>query len=183
MPECGRRGRGLVIVNSTSRIQGKFFAFASVILWLFLVSCDIRPKIEQPVSYSHAIHLTQAGMDCVECHVGVETQLRATLPSIARCKTCHSKAKSDNPEEAKVVEAVMSNSEIPWQRIYVLPDHVFFSHRRHVKSGKISCTVCHGDVKTLTEPPPRPIVPIAMPTCMGCHDNKSISNDCLTCHV
>jgi hypothetical protein len=27
------------------------------------------------------------------------------------------------------------------------------------------------------------LVPIKMKNCMKCHDNKSISNDCIHCHV
>jgi len=168
-------------LNPTYLCRQAWFVAA---FWSFLIcGCGLDPEIEQPISYSHALHLTEAGMDCVECHIGIETQLKATLPSIKRCKACHSKSKTGSAEEAVVVEAVLSNTEIPWKRIYQVPDHVFFSHRRHVKSGKVSCTTCHGEVEKLTEPPVRPIVPILMSTCMECHDHKSISNDCLTCHV
>lgn len=161
----------------------KYLCFLVTISPFLYSGCDFVPEVRQPVAYSHALHLTEAGMDCVECHIGVETQLKATLPSIKRCKSCHTKSKTGSPDEALVVEAVISGTEIPWNRIYELPDHVFFSHRRHVKSGKVSCTVCHGEMEKLTEPATGPLKPFTMDTCMSCHDNKSISNDCLTCHV
>jgi hypothetical protein len=165
------------------------FSLSPLILFLtlaaFLMSpgCRKSREVHQPIAYNHAIHYSEAGMDCTDCHTGVETQVRATIPSIKKCRSCHSEPKGTSETEALVVEAVNANQEIPWQRIYQVPEHVFFSHRRHVKSGKISCMVCHGEVDQLTAPPTRPLVPIAMERCMHCHDNKSISNDCITCHV
>ncbi|NQU34883.1 MAG: cytochrome c3 family protein [Bacteroidetes bacterium] len=150
---------------------------------LVILGCNDNQIVEQPVAYNHTVHLTEAGMDCIDCHLGAETKIHATLPSIKQCKSCHSKSKTESSAEKMVVDAVLSGAEIPWNRIYNLPDHVFFSHRRHVKAGQVACSVCHGEVEKLTKPPSKMIVPISMDTCMNCHDNKSISNDCLTCHV
>ncbi len=155
----------------------------TVFFALLLVQCGNRVRVTQPIAYNHKIHLTEAGLDCRDCHKGVETGIRATIPSLKVCASCHSKIKGKSEAEAQVVEAVKSGIEIPWQRIYKVPDHVFFSHRRHVTAGKIACQTCHGEVEKLTKPAPYQLIPIAMKTCMGCHDNKSITNDCIHCHV
>jgi hypothetical protein len=75
------------------------------------------------------------------------------------------------------------NRAIPWQRIYQVPDHVYFSHRRHVTLGKLECEKCHGNVRQLTAPPERPLIDQSMNWCMDCHEENSVSNDCLGCHV
>ncbi len=167
----------------------KHFTFLSKNLFTFfflslLVSgCSNQEKIEQPVAYNHEIHVSEAGLDCIDCHTGVEKKMHASLPSIKLCKSCHTQMQGESSAEALVVEAVNNNVEIHWKPIYKLEDHVFFSHRRHVKSGKIACATCHGEVEKLLKPPTHQLVPISMENCMKCHDNKSISNDCLTCHV
>jgi len=153
-------------------------------LFCFLAfGCSNREEIKQPVAYNHEIHVSEAGLDCTDCHTGVEKKMHATLPSIKMCKSCHSEMQGESAAEALVVQAVNDNVEIPWKPIYKLADHVFFSHRRHVKSGKISCAKCHGEVEKLIKPPSQQLIPISMKNCMNCHDNKSISNDCLNCHV
>ncbi len=154
-----------------------------VLLCLMVNGCGKQKTIEQPIAYNHEIHVSEAGLDCIDCHTGVEKKMYASLPSIKQCKSCHSQMQGESISESLVVEAVKNNVEIPWKPIYELEDYVFFSHRRHVKSGKISCAVCHGEVEKLSKPPTHQLVPISMDNCMKCHDNKSISNDCLTCHV
>ncbi len=173
----GAQIRGWITLRSTVLLT--LISFCA----LLLLQCGSPKDIIQPIAYNHKVHLTEAGLDCRDCHKGVETSIRATIPSIKVCSSCHSKIKGKSRAEAQVVEAVKSGTEIPWQRIYRVPDHVFFSHRRHVTAGKIACKTCHGDVEKLTKPASHQLVPIAMKTCMKCHDNKSISNDCIHCHV
>lgn len=151
-------------------------------VWSF-TGCSKQERIEQPIQYNHSIHVDEAGLYCSDCHVGVETKIQATLPTIKRCSTCHSEMQGESPEEAKVVEAVNNKEEIHWNRIYTLPEHVFFSHRRHVTAGKVACSECHGEVEKLTKPADHQLVPIQMKRCMKCHDRKSVSNDCINCHV
>ncbi|MEE8335193.1 MAG: cytochrome c3 family protein [Candidatus Neomarinimicrobiota bacterium] len=152
-------------------------------LFLLMVGCGQKKEIHQPIAYNHALHIEEVGLDCTDCHTGVETEIKAYLPSIELCQDCHSEMQGESAQEALVVKAVEENMEIGWLPIYSLEDHVFFSHRRHVKSAQIPCSTCHGTVENMEIPPVRQIVPISMEKCMQCHDNKSVSNDCLTCHV
>jgi hypothetical protein len=71
---------------------------------------------------------------------------------------------------------------VPWRRIYDLPDHVYFSHRRHVTVARIECAECHGDVPNLTRPASYPLVDHTMDWCTGCHVARGASTDCIHCH-
>ncbi len=102
-------------------------------------------------------------MACASCHPGAETKERAGFPPQAQCKTCHKDFAS----------------KIPSQRVYRLPDFVFFSHSVHVKA-KAECKTCHGDVwqqETLSV-----FRPIHMKGCVDCHKEKQATQVCLACH-
>ena len=77
---------------------------------------------------------------------------------------------------------IAQESEIPWERVYRVPDHVYFSHRRHVTGAGLECEVCHGNVKEFTKPASSPAVPVTMENCMSCHRENNVTNDCLSCH-
>ncbi len=146
------------------------------------IACEAPQMIDQPVAYNHSIHVNDVGMECTECHIGVENRARATLPTIQICEDCHSEMNGETEAEAFVVAAVENSEEIIWNRIYKLPDHVYFSHRRHISLGKIECTQCHGDVQDFETPPLTPQVELTMEFCMDCHEEQNVNNDCLACH-
>jgi hypothetical protein len=81
----------------------------------------------------------------------------------------------------KIVEYVNSGKEVEWQRLYQVPEDVFFSHRRHVVLGNVECKICHGDIGESSKPPSKPIR-ITMKKCMKCHKEKDVNNDCISCH-
>ncbi|MDH3216828.1 MAG: cytochrome C, partial [Candidatus Krumholzibacteria bacterium] len=72
--------------------------------------------------------------------------------------------------------------KIPWAKVYRVPSHVYFSHRRHATLGQIECATCHGNVEEMTEPFARPHAPISMNKCMECHDRNGVDNECTRCH-
>ncbi|MBI3004413.1 MAG: cytochrome c3 family protein [Ignavibacteriales bacterium] len=77
---------------------------------------------------------------------------------------------------------VAKAAEVPWERVYKVPDHVYFSHRRHVVAGRLECEVCHGNVQQFTMPVSLPEIPVTMENCMSCHRKHNVTNDCLSCH-
>lgn len=147
---------------------------------LFLQACS-RP-VSQPVAYNHKVHVAGEEMECKECHARVEIGFQATLPELSACEDCHLEAQGEGPEEAKVVQAVNDAEPIGWERVYAVPDHVFFSHRRHVKVGEIDCVECHGEVRDRTHPFTVATPPISMSRCINCHRAKNASTDCAACH-
>lgn len=150
-------------------------------LALLLVAGCSRP-VDQPIAYNHKVHVADEEMKCQECHVRVEDAAQATLPALGACEDCHLEAQGESPEEAKVVQAVNDASPIGWKRVYWVRDHVFFSHRRHVKVAEIPCADCHGEVRERTHPFTTATPPVSMARCIACHRAKRASTDCAACH-
>ena len=55
-------------------------------------------------------------------------------------------------EEEKLAQYAERKAEIRWVRLYRVPDHSFFSHRRHVVLGKLECKTCHGAIEASDVP-------------------------------
>jgi hypothetical protein len=138
----------------------------------------------QPLRFSHKAHVKE--IRCLACHPYYEKQASAGLPRLANCLVCHvgtqSKKPEDLTEEKKLAQRAEKKEEIHWVRLYRLPDHVFFSHRRHVVLGKLECETCHGDIAARDMPPERPAQSIEMRWCVSCHRMKHASTDCNACH-
>ena len=139
-------------------------------------------SITQPIAFNHRLHVEELGAECSDCHLYALTGVRATIPNIQVCGHCHSEALTESAEEARLIEYVEAGDPIPWRRVYWVPDHVYFSHRRHSAAGDIECERCHGAVGERVEPLTHQLVPLTMDGCMDCHDETGTSNDCLLCH-
>ena len=138
--------------------------------------------LDQPIAFNHRLHLETVGLECSDCHHYALTGVRATIPNIETCGGCHQEAATDSPEEARLVESIQAEEPIRWKKVYRVPDHVYFSHRRHAALGEISCATCHGEVAARERPLTSPLVKVTMDGCMGCHDQRGVSNDCILCH-
>ena len=57
---------------------------------------------EQPVHYSHRLHMEKNQMECLYCHSGVTNSNFATIPSVDTCMGCHKSVKTDSPEIQKL---------------------------------------------------------------------------------
>lgn len=155
-------------------------AAMAVVAWLLAIKAA-APAIVQPIAFNHQKHLT-AGVACDTCHQYAERYAVAGFPATEVCLACHAAPLTDSPEEEKVRAYGERGEEIPWAQVHALPDHSFFSHRRHVTLGKLDCAVCHGDMAQQTMPVTRPVVALTMDWCMGCHERRKVTNDCNTCH-
>ncbi len=155
----------------------------AMLLIAVAVAWAMRPwPVDQPLAFNHKLHVEEMGAECTDCHLYALSGARATIPNIEVCGDCHDEAQTDSPAEARLVEHVQTGEPIPWVKVTVVPDHVYFSHRRHAAIAEIECAVCHGEVGQLTEPVARPAVKITMDACMDCHDEAGASNDCIWCH-
>jgi hypothetical protein len=149
---------------------------------LFVFGIGLGSKAEQPIAFNHKKHLEQ-GTECITCHANSKEQTFSGMPTVKTCMECHKDPLTQNPQEKKIRELHKKGQGIPWKRIYEQPDHVFFSHRRHVVLGKIECQGCHGDIGQSKRPPSKPWVKMTMNWCMDCHAKSKVTNDCLACHV
>jgi len=166
------------------RLTPFLFGFlAGVLLLLFIhLTPNSKAKANQPISFNHKKH-TEQGIECISCHPHFKTQTFSGLPDIGVCIECHKDPLTASKEEEKVRIFYQQKKKIQWKRIYEQPDHVFFSHRRHVSIAKIDCKNCHGPIEEYEKPITRPLVNMDMKWCMDCHTKQKASNDCLACHV
>ena len=89
----------------------------------------------QPIQFSHKAHV-EKGLPCDGCHQSVARAASAGIPTTETCMMCHQGAITDSPEEEKVRQYAEKGLQVPWQRVYEVPAHVYFSHRRHVSLGR-----------------------------------------------
>jgi len=153
-----------------------------LILLSILINFSLGSKSRPPILFNHKKH-QKAGIECNTCHPFFKEQRFSGLPNRSTCMECHKDSLTDNPEEEKIREFHKNRKEIHWERVYQQPDHVFFSHRRHVFIAKIDCKNCHGPVEEYEKPITRPWQRMDMKWCMDCHTKQKASNDCLACHV
>jgi len=148
---------------------------------LWLDACNQAPAAVQPIQFSHKAHI-EKGLPCDGCHQFVEKAAFAGMPSTETCMMCHQSAITDNPEEEKVRQYAEKSVQIPWQRVYEVPGHVYFSHRRHVTLGRIECVRCHGNVGESAAPLTVAALPISKDRCKDCHAQHGAASDCNACH-
>ena len=160
--------------------------------WLVRVNADVQ----QPVAFPHKTHV-DLNLPCTGCHQRAEKGAVAGRPPTALCLACHS-GDSKSAEIKKLKSYGDNSKEIPWERVWRLPPHVFFPHRAHVVVAKVKCQTCHGPMETLTKPPAAPLRTLAMNDCIACHESsektvaakttealvssRSLLTDCATCH-
>ncbi len=139
-------------------------------------------SVSQPIQFNHQKHVEDAGLECSVCHELYQTSERSGLPSLATCLTCHDGTTTGSAEEKKLVELAGSPVPPPFRKLFRLPDHVYYSHRRHVVVAGLACETCHGGIAATTAPPPRPLVRVTMDTCVACHTAQRVPTQCTHCH-
>ena len=123
----------------------------------------------QPVPYSHALHVGELGMDCRYCHNTVERAAHAAIPPAATCMNCHTAIFPDRDKLLPIREAfTRSDTPISWIRVNDLPDYVYFNHSAHVSRG-VGCETCHGRVDQMEKV--WQAKPLTMGWCLNCHNN------------
>lgn len=141
-------------------------------IWYFFSPkfTDVGYAPEQPIEYSHRLHVGQYGLDCQYCHTTVKVSAKATIPPTATCMNCHTQIKSDSPKLTALRESWINDTPVEWIRVHMLPDYAQFNHSAHINVG-VGCQSCHGrvdrmDVVTQKEP-------LSMSWCLDCHRNPA----------
>jgi cytochrome c551/c552 len=183
-----------------------------VTLFLGLYSIGVVEEYQpsQPIAFPHAIHAGTNGIDCKYCHNSVTKSKSAGLPTVNICMNCHKQVNGRTPAQqeqiAKIYDAAGWNPEgagkytgktkpIIWNKVHVLPDHVYFNHSQHVVVGGVDCKQCHGDMTKMVETAKVQTtaelnkvegnIPLTKPTmtmgwCIECHGVKEISTGAIT---
>ncbi|HER07833.1 MAG TPA: hypothetical protein ENO20_02885 [Bacteroides sp.] len=131
---------------------------------------------DQPVKFSHAVHVAGNGIDCRYCHTTVEHSKSAGIPGVQVCWNCHAIVRegthSGRHQIQMVVEAREGGRPIEWIRVHNLQDHVFFSHAQHVKVAGIDCASCHGAIEKMDRV--RQVSDLSMGWCINCHRDTEV---------
>ena len=132
----------------------------------------------QPLPFSHKTH-ADANMACQTCHPNPDPGKNMGIARPSACMGCHKTVKATSPAIMQLAALAKKNRDIPWIRVYRIPDFVKFSHRLHLKTGN-TCDECHGPVATRT----RLAVEYDMKQtgCLACHRVKKAPMLCSTCH-
>lgn len=160
----------------------------------------------QPIAFPHDIHAGKNGIDCKYCHNSADKSKSAGIPTVNVCMNCHKQIQGSGDQVAKIQKiydaagfspeggglySPAETSNIVWNKVHVLPDHVYFSHQQHVVVGGVDCKQCHGDMTKQKEV--ARVVPVeelnkiegnvqltkptlTMGWCIECHGEKEIAN-------
>jgi mono/diheme cytochrome c family protein len=188
--------------------------FVTLFLALYRIGVVEGYQPSQPIAFPHAIHAGTNGIDCKYCHSSVTKSKSAGIPSVNVCMNCHKHISGQKPEQKEQIAKLYgyagwemigtdgkftgNSKPIAWNKVHVLPDHVYFNHQQHVVVGGIDCKQCHGDmtkhsenqkvwpveeINALAEKDDK-IVKLTKPTltmgwCIECHGLKEVSSGSL----
>jgi len=151
------------------------------------------PGPAQPILFSHRVHAGDQRIGCTSCHVYAERGPVAGVPSMQRCQGCHKFVRED-PDHPEItaqlkplLQILKAGTAVEWVRVHRVPDHVYFTHERHVLAG-VRCQECHGEVERMEVV--RQVAPLTMGWCLECHHRKQRERpvgrerltECVTCH-
>lgn len=180
-----------------------FVLFSALGFWL--TPTILYAEKAQPFQFNHKLHMEQVSDGCKSCHYLREDGSFSGIPSIAKCKDCHTEdPQGETPEEKVFVTYIKENKPVPWQVYSRQPDCVFFSHAAHTANAGFECAQCHGghgettslrpyqynrltgysrdiwgqSILGLGGPPER----MKMDDCAKCHRDNGVRDACFVCH-
>jgi hypothetical protein len=156
-----------------------FFLLAVTILLVFVFWYWCSPKNlevgfepDQPISFSHKLHASDLGIDCLFCHYMAEKSPYAGVASTETCMNCHQQQANKNSQKLAVLMRSWNDGiHIPWKRINKAGDFTYFDHSAHVTAG-VGCKSCHGNVDEMQVV--RQETPLSMGWCLQCHRNPAL---------
>jgi cytochrome c551/c552 len=163
----------------------------SVAGWKALASIGVNQDYapDQPIKFSHQLHVGQNKIDCRYCHSGAEKSKNAGIPSPNLCMNCHKYVKKGpkygTEEIAKIYDAIGwdvntqqytgKTKPIEWVRIHNLPELAYFNHSQHTKVAGVECETCHGPVGEMEVM--KQFSPLTMGWCIQCHRDTQVKMD------
>ncbi len=129
------------------------------------------------IIFSHAEHLLDYGLTCVDCHTEAAASSRSRdniLPKEATCGTCHSEVEDET-------QCGMCHRPDVQRVAFDSPERLIeFPHGYHLETVQLSCEGCHLGM-TETDYASRHNWPI-MDDCLTCHQDADAPLVCETCH-
>ncbi|MDH5628390.1 MAG: cytochrome c family protein, partial [Candidatus Krumholzibacteria bacterium] len=117
----------------SAAILGYFALFAVLILLLGFRWAMHRQPPEQPIAFSHEVHVGKLNLQCLFCHETADKSAFAGVPPMKKCMDCHVAVKTETAGVQKLTEYWNNQEPIPWNRVHSIRirKHVYFSHKRH----------------------------------------------------
>jgi hypothetical protein len=134
---------------------------------------------DQPIHFSHRVHVTDKHLSCVFCHTGAIDSAHAGIPPLQTCMLCHQKIIIEYPQIQILRAHYEQQVPVAWEKVNDLPDFVYFNHQVHLRRS-IDCGKCHGDIAVMDRV--KLVHPFQMGFCVTCHKENGASHDCYTCH-
>lgn len=167
------------------RIQALLAVFTvlatGLLVYFFLFYGRLSLGPEQPIPFSHRVHVNDKRISCFLCHPEAMTSARAGVPPLRTCMLCHTRIAVTYPPIRDLRERYFANKPVLWNRVFMLPEFVYFDHSMHIHR-RIDCSVCHGNVPAMDRIVLPSIQNLQMGFCVGCHRKSKVSYDCFLCH-
>ena len=138
----------------------------------------LRGMGPRPFAFSHAIHVEQEGLECINCHEDVSVGDEPGLPALDGCLFCHESLEVQDP--LRRIESLFDEQGFRAVHASRLEDEVVFSHLRHVEAG-LDCSACHDGIESSRAIAPQDA--LSMADCTACHAAGGVANECATCHT
>jgi hypothetical protein len=165
-------------------IRHGFLAAGLILVLVFVYTVQTtstgiaEAKAKRSIKFSHAYHVKEAGVACVDCHVEAATSVSASdrlLVEHPACQSCHEEQLGSNCTFCHTSEDTETYALTPNPR-----RELRFSHKVHVDQGA-TCEFCHGEINDKA-----PVVGEAVPSmakCNTCHNDVKATNACEACHT
>ncbi len=191
-------------------LLGVLLVLAAYGLWNSLMWIGVYKgyKPEQPIYFSHKIHVGENKIDCQLCHSSAKYGKVSEIPSMNVCMNCHRTISEYNGkyiepgkdkafydgEIQKIYAATGWDPEkqqytgetqpVEWVRIHNMPDFVYFDHSQHVVAGEQAIINSHNKKN------PNAKIDVVCKACHGQVDTMNVvqmANDftmgwCVECH-
>lgn len=150
-----------------------------VLIWAYAGYYENAIGQEQPIPFSHRVHVAKKKIGCFMCHSNAINQANAGIPPLETCMLCHKHVIIHYPPVKKLRDHYYNKKPVEWNKVNNVPDFVYFNHSVHLGRA-IDCGECHGNVAVMD----RVVQPkvFEMGFCVDCHRKNKVTIDCLGCH-
>ncbi len=154
-----------------------------LILGATLVSTPREGDYDQDRSkliiFSHAKHVGEFGMACIDCHDAAKTSTLASdnlLSKKTNCQSCHEEQLNTNCTYCHT-----SDDPATYVAFASPRRELRFPHDVHATDENMACETCHAGMDKVDRAGVRNVPSKA--TCNTCHDDRKLSNACELCHT
>ncbi|MCA9507630.1 MAG: cytochrome c3 family protein [Myxococcales bacterium] len=143
--------------------------------WFSPLNLEVGYEPHQPIPFSHKLHVSDLGIDCMYCHTQAEKSAYAGVPSTQTCMNCHEHQANKNSLPLSGLmrswqSGGINGTPIEWKRVHKIGGYAYFDHSAHISAG-VGCISCHGNIDHMQIV--RQEKPLSMGWCLECHRNPA----------